>query len=368
MEHLKLSLLISSFVLPLLLSVTILVTARKDVSKKVMVFALFNAFFVFLANYFYFRKMFLAYSYIHSLHIAAVLWLFPSVFLYVKSIVGKNLKRSFLHLLPGVVFGCISALLFYGFLNLDERVYYLSNYRTGTEFKGLTLKILTIFRMVDVVLIVAQVIYYSVVFIQLPRRYSAQLKQEYSNIENFSIDWLHWFNGGFVIVGILCVLFYVFNPFHEENEMFLVVFLFIISAFIWIIGIWSFKQKKPKQEIELPDPVSNIKSCGNENEQRMGKVLLQYFEEEKPYLNSNLSLTDVCKHIGTNRTYLSNLINNQFGINFNSFVNRYRVKEVMEYRKEHPLASNIILMDVGGFGSVSSLKRALGKQKPNKTD
>ncbi|MFV0266049.1 MAG: helix-turn-helix domain-containing protein [Draconibacterium sp.] len=365
MEHLKFSLLISSFVIPLLLSVTILAVAKNDLSKKVMGLALLNAFFVFLANYFYFMKMFREYSYLHSLHIAAVLWLFPSLFLYVKTIVGKNFKKDLLHLLPGVVFGSISAILFYGFLNLEERVYYLSNYRTGMQFEGLSLKVLTIFRLVDVIFIVVQVIYYSVLFIQVPRRYSTQLQQEYSNIEKFSIDWLYWFNIGFVVVGILCVLFYVFNPFHEENELFLILFLFIISAFIWIIGIWSFKQKKPQLITKLPDFVSTAKISENKDERAMEKILLQYFEKEKPYLNPELNLSDVCKHIGTNRTYLSNLINNQFEMNFNAFVNRYRLKEVMEYRKQHPSATNATLTDVGGFGSVSSLKRALGKQKLN---
>jgi len=365
MEHFKLSLLISSFVIPLILSITILVSAKKDLSKRIMGVALLNAFFVFLANYFYFTRMFLEYSYVHSLHIAAVLWLFPSVFLYVKSIVGENLKKDFLHLLPGLVFGLTSAFLFYGFLSSEERVYYLSNYRTGIELQGLSLRILSFFRMVDVIFIVAQVIYYSVVFIQVPRRYSIQLQHEYSSIDNFSIDWLYWFNGGFVTVGILSISFYVFNPFNEENELFLIFFLFIISAFVWIIGIWSFKQEKPKKTIGLTDLVYSKKHGENKNEQTMLAVLLQYFEKEKPYLNPELCLTDVCKKIGTNRTYLSNLINNQFEMNFNAFVNQYRIKEVIEYRKQHPMASHLILIDVGGFGSISSLKRALGKQKMN---
>ncbi len=367
MEHFKLSLLISSFVIPLILSITILVIAKTDLSKKVMGLALLNAFFVFIANYFYFMKMFEEYSYLHSLHIAAVLWLFPSVFLYVKTIVGKNFKKDLLHLLPGVVFGSISAILFYGFLNLDERIYYLSNYRTGIEFEGFKLKILTIFRMVDVLFIVVQVTYYSVVFIQVPRRYSIRLQQEYSNVENFSIDWLYWFSGGFVVVGMLCILFYVFNPFHEENELFLVLFLFIISAFIWVIGIWSFKQKKPQQLVEPTDFASPAKISGNRDEGTMERVLVQYFEKEKPYLNPELNLTDVCRHIGTNRTYLSNLINRQFKMNFNSFVNRYRLKEVMEYRKQHPSANNVTLTDVGGFGSISSFKRALKNERGTKT-
>ncbi len=215
-------------------------------------------------------------------------------------------------------------------------------------------------------LIIAQVIYYSVVFIRVPRKYKTQLKQEYSNIENFSIDWIYWFIGGFVLVGIFSILFYVFNPFHEENELFLVSFLFFISAFIWIIGVWSFKQKKPKQQIVVPVQGSALDSSLNKNEGAMVKVLLKYFETEQPYLNPELSLTEVCRKIGTNRTYLSNLINNRFEMNFNAFVNQYRVNEVLEYKKQNPSASYATLISVGGFGSVSSLRRALGKQNENK--
>lgn len=363
MEHLKLSLLVSSFVIPLILSITILVNSKNDLSKKVIAVALLNAFFVFLANYYYFQKMFGVYSYVHSLHIAAVLWLFPSVFLYVKSIVGNNFRKDLFHLLPGVVFGLISATIFYRFLNFDERIFYLSNYRMGTEFKTLNMKVLTIFRLADVVLIVAQVIYYSVILFRIPQKYNYRLMQEYSNIENFSVNWLYWFNGGFIVVGILSILFYVFNPFHEGNELFLVFFLFCISAFIWVIGIWSFKQQRPKQEIEAPVPVSD--SNLNRNENTLAKVLIKYFETEQPYLNPELSLTDVCRKIGTNRTYLSNLINNQFEMNFNAFVNQYRIKEVLEYKKQNPVAPYPTLVSVGGFGSVSSLKRALEKHKGN---
>ena len=360
MEHLKISLLISSFVLPFLLSLTIFWVAGKDVSKKIMALGLFNTFFVFLANYFYFQKMFGQYSYIHSLHIAAVLWLFPLIFLYVKSIVGENIKKNLWHLLPGVIMGCISALLFYGLLNQQERVFYLSNYRTGIEFSALKLKAISVFRMVDVFLIIAQIVYYSIALIRIPKKYDSVLMQEYSNIENFSINWLYWFNGAFVLVGILSILFYVVNPFHTDNELFLVLFLFFISAFIWIIGIWSFKQKKPRFQ---PDVIhvstSLLANAAQNNEDVLVATLLKYFEDDRPYLNPELSLTSVCKQVGTNRTYLSNIINNRFKMNFNAFVNQYRVKYILNYQKMNPSATYPVLMEVGGFGSVSSLKRAL---------
>ncbi len=361
MEHLKLSLLISSFVIPLILSLTIFSIARQDVSKRIMAFGLLNAFFVFLANYFYFQKMFAQYSYIHSLHIAAVLWLFPMIFLYVQSIVGKSIRKNLWHLLPGAIMGCISALLFYGLLNQQERVFYLSNYRTGIEFSALKLKVISIFRMVDVFFIVAQIVYYSIVLIRIPKKYNSVLMQEYSNIENFSINWLYWFNGAFVLVGILSILFYVVNPFHSDNELFLVFFLFVISAFIWIIGISSFTQKKPRQPEEAFIPDSKLVTDPHHTEEALVASLIKYFETDQPYLNPELSLTSVCKQVGTNRTYLSNIINSRFKMNFNAFVNQYRVKHILNYQKDYPSATYSVLMEVGGFGSVSSLKRALEK-------
>ena len=168
MDHLVLSLLISSFVIPLLLAITILVVSKRDLPKKVMAFALLNAFFVFLANYFYFQKLYVFYIHVHSLHIATVLWLFPSIYLYVKSIVSNNLKKELVHLLPGLLFGITSALIFYGFLDQEERVLYLSTYRTGVEFTQLNLKVLSVFRLVDVLMIVFQVVYYSIAFIRIP--------------------------------------------------------------------------------------------------------------------------------------------------------------------------------------------------------
>ena len=89
--------------------------------------------------------------------------------------------------------------------------------------------------------------------------------------------------------------------------------------------------------------------------------LIKYFEADQPYLNPELSLTSVCKQVGTNRTYLSNIINSRFKMNFNAFVNQYRVKHILKYQKNYPSATYSVLMEVGGFGSVSSLKRALEK-------
>ncbi len=369
MEHLHDILLILAFVVPFLLSGTILIGSKGSLPRLVMGLALINAFYAFFANYFYFKKLIEVYIVLHSLHIASVLWLFPSIYLYVRSIVvtKDEFKKDLMHLLPGTLFGVVSAILFYGLLKQDERIYYLLFYRTGIEFFDFRLKLIYGFRMVDVAVIIAQVIFYSVVMIKIPAKYNEKLKEEYSNIDKFSINWIRWFNIALVLVGLLSILFYVFNPLDAANDLFLVCFLFIISLFMWVLGIWSFMQKSPGLVSPYLVPVfQDSKRPTEDSENILAKALLDYFEKEQPFLNPELNLTSVCRHIGTNRTYLSNLINKNFGMNFNSFVNQYRVAYVFEYLKNSPGTSNEVLTSLSGFGSVSSFKRAIknaGKQE-----
>jgi len=362
MDQLKLTLLISSFVIPLILGITLILTSKDNIPKMVMGFALFNAFFVFLANYFYFLKLYDTYSYLHSFHIATVLWLFPSIYLYIKSLTSERLefRKTLLHLLPGLLFGLVSAIMFYGMLGHEQRIFYLSNYRSGIHFSTMELNAFQFFRSTDVALIILQVIFYSVIFIRITRRYQERLFDEYSNIEHLSINWIRWFDIAFVLVGLLAILFYLFNPLHEENEFFLVLFLFTISTFMWVLGLWSFKQKKPMFNPLQNQPVISNKNSINTNaaNAELNKKLIQYFEREKPYLDPNLSLSSVCKKIGTNRTYLSSIINTHFGMNFNAFVNQYRTRHIKKYLINNPRTSMDDLVQIGGFGSKSSLKRA----------
>ena len=55
--------------------------------------------------------------------------------------------------------------------------------------------------------------------------------------------------------------------------------------------------------------------------------LNDFFRKEKPYLNPDISLNQVCNYLETNSNYLSQVINNQTGKNFRYFVNQFRVQE-----------------------------------------
>ena len=51
-------------------------------------------------------------------------------------------------------------------------------------------------------------------------------------------------------------------------------------------------------------------------------------ENEKLFLDPNLSLKEVADQLHTNTKYLSQVVNHHAGCNFQFFINTYRVKEV----------------------------------------
>ena len=94
------------------------------------------------------------------------------------------------------------------------------------------------------------------------------------------------------------------------------------------------------------------------DEYKIIQRLILYFESHKPYLNKDLKLADVSKHIYTNRTYLSRALNQRLSKNFNQFVNYYRVKEACNLFLQNPLIKINEMSMQSGFKSLSSFTTA----------
>jgi AraC-like DNA-binding protein len=82
--------------------------------------------------------------------------------------------------------------------------------------------------------------------------------------------------------------------------------------------------------------------------------LVRYFEKEKPYLNKDLSINEVSLYLYTNKTYLSKIINDNMGQNFNQFINSFRIEEVQRLFQENNNISIQELCKLSGFGCMAS--------------
>ena len=366
MEHLKVILLVTSFIVPFLLVFHILLSPDKNISKVIMASALINSGFIFLFNYFYFQSDYSLYYPLHSIHAGLEFWIYPSIYLYIKSIVVEQnrLKNELWHFLPGVLVIIFATLLFYVYVGKEDMIFFLKNNKVGYHFVGFKFQILILSRYIALGSIALQAICYSVAFLKIPKNYNERLNTEFSNIDNFSIDWINKFNLSFGVCGLIGFLFYTFTPIKGYHEVLIVIVFFIFSAFLCGMGIVSYKQLKPLinfDEINDFEIKSTVKNKGKD--ERLVNELNNYIVNGHAYLEPDISLTNVSRMLGTNRTYLSTIINQQFGMNFNTYINYYRIKYVNEYSKNNPKTSKEDLVQLGGFGSKSTMLRAMNKMK-----
>lgn len=103
-----------------------------------------------------------------------------------------------------------------------------------------------------------------------------------------------------------------------------------------------------------------------------GKIGRQQLEEfmtsAKPYLKTDLKITDLAGPLKTNRNYLSSFINTTYGMNFSQFINGYRLRELDALRADgkYIRLGNLELIYKAGFGSYHAYYRAKKQQDKQK--
>lgn len=91
------------------------------------------------------------------------------------------------------------------------------------------------------------------------------------------------------------------------------------------------------------------------------KKLLEWMVREEPFLNPDLTLSHLAEELGCQSKDLSQVINEQFGKNFNDFINGYRVEMAKKLLRESvDLAILELAYDVG-FNSKSSFNASFKK-------
>jgi len=85
--------------------------------------------------------------------------------------------------------------------------------------------------------------------------------------------------------------------------------------------------------------------------------LLQRIDDERLYLQPGLTLAELAQQLGTNRTMLSKLVNEETGMPFAEFINRKRIAYVRRLEKENPEARKEELAELAGYTSMRSFYR-----------
>jgi AraC-like DNA-binding protein len=85
-----------------------------------------------------------------------------------------------------------------------------------------------------------------------------------------------------------------------------------------------------------------------------------FMRSEKPYLDPKFNMNKLCEAMGVNRTYLSLAINTKTGQRFETFINRYRIRDSVGLLMEEESAQYTLeyLSSRVGFHSKSTFNRS----------
>jgi AraC-like DNA-binding protein len=320
------------------------------------------------------------------------LFIGPVIFFYVQSLLNPSFtftKKQWLHLLPGILYIVYNIVIVITDKLVLKRYYFLADgmdreFDSWYQHAGF----------------ISMVIYFylSLRYYQLYKKLIVQVIS-YADVVLFK--WVNNFILAFLAMLVLRVLFFIggFIPAFAKLDYigpWWEFFTFsIIFYYIAVTGYANSVQtkvpfklnllgNKPRlllqsnnneienniavQDIEIiefePTPV-NVENTPTENGllNEWQPKIIQLVEVEKVFQDPELSLAQLAKLLKTNPSIISKVINQGFQLNFNDFINNYRIKAVQEKLLAGELSMQTMLgiaYDCG-FNSKATFNRAFKK-------
>lgn len=225
-----------------------------------------------------------------------------------------------------------------------------------------SVQFLQIMRIAGKIIFTIQSIFYIIANHLLINKYADRATQFYSDVRDTKTSYAKLQNLSILISGVVTlVLFIIGRAFLMSADILIIIGWSTLTGGFFLMGILGARQKVINPDVEQVikyELVQFYTQSVQEQNLFINKILFE-FEEKKIYLNKDLTMHDLAKIVGSNRTYLSSAINHRFNQNFCAFVNGFRVKELERIIKENPDFAVDEYVVRCGFGSVNSMKRSV---------
>ncbi len=276
----------------------------------------------------------------------------PLLYLYIRSITESIVisKNDSIHFIPYLINIVILLPFFLG--SGEEKVqildYFTESITTGTD----------LYRFYSFLLDLAIVFvgaFYVIKSLRIVNKYKEALLNEFSSEEKFKINWLYILLYAFIFLLTisLIVLIVIFGDRYPQFDYKLYYFIYVFLL-TYAMSYKALSQPKIMSLGELRT-ISSVKDNTINVTKRGDKAFIieNFMTDQKPYLNNNLTATELAGLLGISRHELSRVLNEEIGKNFYDFINYYRLEE-FKYRLALPENENITLLGIAydsGFNS-----------------
>lgn len=146
-----------------------------------------------------------------------------------------------------------------------------------------------------------------------------------------------------------------------------VVFSAIIFSICFLGMQRQFTRADMERELAYEDSLEHVIPAGKNSQQdNHDKTLLResferLMDEECLFLLPDLKVRDVAIRLGTNRTYLFDMLTNDIGMTFSEYINRRRVAYAQDLMNADPSLTKVRVAERAGYTTPSSFYRNLRK-------
>lgn len=306
----------------------------------------------------------------------------PVIFFYTQSLLNANFvlnKKKMLHFIPGIAYLLyISIIWIYDKFIVHD--YYFYQNGMDKDFDNWYQK----------TGLISMIIYF-VLSIRYYNSYRKLIYQVVSFADSVLFQWIKTYLYAFLIMLLLPIVFDIISLFQPEVESYTGSWWFFLcfSIIMYYIAVTGYSNpintaisfqisvfnknpmlllEKNDSNIIIEEAVIDIKhETFEENhsaEIELWKTKIEtLIVTQKLYQNSELTLSDVAKKLDTNASVISKTINQGFQLNFNDFINKYRIEAVKSSFEigEHKKSTLLGIAFDCGFNSKATFNRAFKK-------
>lgn len=208
-------------------------------------------------------------------------------------------------------------------------------------------------------------VYFTNYFIRRYRAFRLAMDNFYSDDVADRMRWIAVAFYGALGTGVFALIFIQF-PFFELS----VAFNLFLLCFYTFFGIkllnypWQFEiieapmaEKINDEQIqEEQNSITKAISYGDVSHFNSDKTI-ENWVEEKHFLKSGITMDDLAKFLGTNRTYISSYFNTEKGISFRQWINFLRIDEAKHIIVDNPKITMVELASRLGYADTSTFFR-----------
>ncbi|MDT8401691.1 MAG: helix-turn-helix domain-containing protein [Bacteroidales bacterium] len=299
----------------------------------------------------------------------------PILYLYVKYMTEPARRfriTNYLHFIPFVVFFVVSVIF-----RSDKVFTDLTGFLVADKYISL--------RIVYSVCFLLSITAYSIITFITISRHQRHLKDLVSyESGKITLNWLKILSISFYAAFFILFIFGGINIFIDflPFDPYYTLFIFI-AIYSFVYSFYAIKQPILAGVLigsdDVPTINAGVHSAENENKTVAGDQaikkkrysrsslsenqakkyldnILEYMDKKKPYLDRNLTIYDLSLQTGISKHHITQVLNDLHGRNFFTFINEYRVNEVISRLKD-PAYKNYTLLAIAydsGFNSKST--------------